>query len=104
GHDDLLGARVLAIDGVPLAKAAAMLSDLIPADNPMWAVRLLPALLRSPGYVAAAGLTSDPRAPLRLTVGERGGRTRESTVSPRAPQPDSGWIAADAATRAPLPL
>src|SRR5262249_51265536 len=61
---DLLGCHVIAIGGRPVRDAVTALSPFIPADNPMWTLRMLPVCLRSPGYLAAAGLTGSPSAPL----------------------------------------
>jgi len=104
GHSDLLGARVVAIDRVPVARAVAALAPLIPADNPMWTLNALPAFLRSPGYVAAAGLAPDPTAPLQLTLMDARGRRREALVSRERPDSTAVWVTADAGVRSPLPL
>jgi hypothetical protein len=103
-HESLLGAHVVAIDGRPVASAVASLAPLVPADNPMWTLRVLPALLRSPGYVAAAGLATDPAAPLRLTLVDSAGRRREALVTAERPDSTARWIDADAQVGVPLPL
>ena len=103
-HADLLGAHVVAIDGQPVASAVAALAPLIPADNPMWTLNVLPAFLSCPGFVGAAGLTRDPRAPLRLTLVDAVGTRREAAVSPERSDSTARWIAADADVRSPLPL
>jgi hypothetical protein len=59
-HADLTGARVVAIDGKPVADAVAALAPLIPTDNAMWTLRALPMYLACPGYLAAAGLAPGP--------------------------------------------
>jgi len=101
-HADLPGARIVAIGGKPTATAVAALGPLIPSDNPMWTLRVLPATLRSPGYLRAAGLT-DGTWTLRLTL-ERGARRREVELRPEPPDSAARWVAADAGTHAPLPL
>lgn len=103
-HAGLVGAHVVAIDGVPVAGVVAALASFIPADNAMWVLNVLPAYLRSPGYLAAAGVSDDPAAPLRLTVLDRRGVKREMPVAPAHPDSSARWIAADAGVREPLPL
>ncbi|HEV2106290.1 MAG TPA: hypothetical protein VGU27_11240, partial [Candidatus Eisenbacteria bacterium] len=63
-YEDLVGARVVAIGGRPVAAAVAALAPLISADNRMWTLYVLPEYLRAPGYACAAGLVPDPGAPL----------------------------------------
>ena len=103
-HADLLGAHIVAIDGRPVAVAVAALAPLIPTDNPMWTLNVLPVFLRSPGYMSAAGLAREPTAPLRLTLADAGGRRREAVVPPERQDSTARWIAADADVRVPLPL
>ncbi len=103
-HSDLLGSRVIAINGHPVAEAVAALAPLVPADNWMWTLRLLPALLRSPGYLAAAGLAEDPEAPLRLTLAGAAGGQHQAIVAAERYDAATSWTEADAETRAPLPL
>lgn len=101
-HAELPGSKVVAIDGRATAEAVAALTPLISRDNPLWILRMLPAYLRCPGYLAAAGLATDPAAPLRLTLA--GGARREVTLSAERPDSSARWVAADRDTRAPLPL
>jgi len=103
-HEHLLGQRVLAIGGRPVGDAVAALAPFIPSDNPMWTLRVLPAYLRCPGYLAAAGLTAGPDAPLRLKVATGTGGRRDVKISPAKPDSASSWVAADRLTRAPLPI
>jgi hypothetical protein len=95
---------VVEIDGRPVAEAVAALAPLVPADNRMWTLRVLPVLLRSPGYLAASGLAADPDAPLRLTVADPSDRRRQAQVAAERFDSASVWIDADAGVRAPLPL
>lgn len=103
-HADLLGAHVVAIDGRPVADAVAALAPLIPADNEMWTLDLLPVFLRCPGYLGAAGLSREPSAPVRLALVDAAGGKREVSVSATPPDSTAKWVAADAEVRAPLPL
>ena len=103
-HAHLTGTRVLAIGGRPVAEAVAALAPFIPADNPMWTLRALPVYLRCPGYLAAAGLTPTPDAPLRIKVATGTGGRRDVKIAAEKPDSTATWLAADRGTRAPLPL
>jgi hypothetical protein len=103
-HSGLLGMHVVAIDSQPVPRVVDAIAPMIPADNPMWTLNALPAFLRSPGYVAAAGLSHDPTAPLHLTLVDARGRRREAMVRAEPPDSTARWIAADANVRSTLPL
>jgi hypothetical protein len=103
-HANLLGARVTAIGGRPVADAIATLAPFIPADNPMWTLYVAPVFLRSPAYLAAAGLVAEPAAPLRLALVDRKGHRRNVTVTAGLPAAETRWIGADTYARGPLPL
>jgi hypothetical protein len=104
GHEHLTGQRVLAIGGRPVAEAVAALAPLIPSDNSMWTLRVLPAYLRCPGYLAAAGLIAGPDAPLRIKVATGTGGRRDVKITAAKPDSTASWLAADRGSRAPLPL
>ena len=103
-HPDLPGARVVAIHGRPTADVVERLAPFNSADNSMWVLRSLPAFLRTPGYLSAAGLAADPSAPLRLTLEKAGGGRREVVLAASAPDSAARWLAADRDVRTPLPL
>ena len=103
-HADLVGAHVVAVDGHPVVDAVAALAPLIPADNAMWTLRVLPSYLRCPGYLAAAGLAPGPDAPLRLTVATEAKGRRTVTIAAEKPDSSAHWLTADRDVRAPLPL
>ena len=103
-HAHLTGMRVLAIGGRPVAEVVAALTPFIPADNSMWTLRALPTYLRCPGYLAAAGLTTGPGAPLRIKVATGTGGRREVKIAAERPDSSAQWLAADRTVRAPLPL
>jgi len=103
-HADLLGARVVAFNGTPVAEVVAALASFVPADNAMWLLNVLPSYLRSPGYLAAAGVSDDPAAPLRLTVTGARDVERERLLAAVRPDSSARWLAADDAVRDPLPL
>ncbi len=103
-HHDLPGSRVVAVDGVPMAGVLAALAPIIPADNSMWTLYVLPEFLRSPGYVCASGLAKDPAEPLQLLLADAKGHRREVRLLPVRPDSSARWIQADANVRSPLPL
>ena len=103
-HANLTGAHVIALDGKPIADVVAALSPLIPSDNPMWTLRVLPSYLRCPGYLAAAGLSTDPSAPLMLTMARNKGGRRNLTIPAERPDSSASWLAADRDVSTPLPL
>lgn len=100
----LLGARVVAIGGTPMAEVLTRLTPVIPSDNPMWTRYVLPAFLQMPGYLDATGVVDGPSGPLRLTVANDRGRRLEASVAPGTPDTAAVWMAADGDVRAPLPL
>jgi hypothetical protein len=103
-HADLLGARVVAINGRPVSDAVAALAPLIPSDNEMWTRYALPVFLRCPGFVSAAGLSDSPAAPLALILTDAKGRRRETRLASERPDSTARWKSADDDVRAPLPL
>jgi hypothetical protein len=103
-HADLLGAHISAIDGRPVATALEALAPFIPADNDMWRLWVLPVYLRTPGYLSAAGLADAPTAPLRLSFTDVHGKHGGIALAAERPDSSARWLAADVATRAPLPL
>jgi len=103
-HADLLGARVLAINARPMTDVVAAFTPMTSADNPMWVLNVLPAFLRSPGYISAAGITRTPEEPLRLTLVDAKGKRREATIAAESQDSTTTWVSADANVPAPLPL
>jgi hypothetical protein len=103
-HADLTGTHVVAIDGRPVPEAVTTLASFIPADNPMWTLRVLPSYLRSPGYLAGAGLSPGPRSPLMLTLATGAGAHRTVTIAPEPPDSAARWVGADRDAGAPRPL
>ena len=96
-HRALFGKKIVAINGVATAEAFDRVSPFIAADNDAWRLRVFPDLLRSPGFVAGAGLATSPAEPLRLTVAELDGRTQEHRVDVGLPPGD--WMDVDRALR-----
>ena len=57
GHDDLAGARIVAIDGKPIAAVRAALRPYVSRDNEMDVLRQMPLLVQQPTALHAAGIT-----------------------------------------------
>ena len=91
-YKQLASTKVVAIAGRPTADAIAALARLIPADNPMWTLHVVPEYLRSPGYMSAAGLAKSPEAPLQLTVARASGERSEVGVAPGTPDSAALWV------------
>lgn len=87
GHERLLGARVLAVDGRPVPEVLDALDPFLPRDNDYWPSATAPVWLRQPVLLHAAGVADDPGA-LTLTVRLAGGGVEDVTVAAEpAPAP-----------------
>ena len=117
---DLLGARLLAIDGVPLARLREAAHGLA-GGLPAWRDRLAPALLESPQQLHALGLVPAPEAAWyrfqradsreverRLLADPphetRAHGTSDRLLLPEVLPPDLGWRAVLPAAQAPWSL
>ncbi|MGH7652406.1 MAG: hypothetical protein ACREMS_11275 [Gemmatimonadaceae bacterium] len=111
-HANLLGARVLAINGMPVDSAAARIRPLISRDNEMGVRAYTPIFMVMPEILQAAGIAPDiNRIPL---IVEQDGKRRTVTLSPAGLYPimtgdidrswmkRQGWV--DARDKAPTPL
>ena len=111
-HADLLGARVIAIGGVPIDSALARVRPLVSRDNEMGVLARAPMFLAMPEVLYALGLAPDP-GHVTLVLDTPKGR-REVTLAPvglfpmltgetdRTWAPRPGWV--DARDGAPTPL
>jgi hypothetical protein len=70
-HADLVGGRVTWIGSRPADSVFAAVSELIDAENPMWARRWAPGLVVSPEVLHALGVVQD-LAQARFTVAKPG--------------------------------
>uniref|UniRef100_A0A832I046 Tail specific protease domain-containing protein n=1 Tax=Eiseniibacteriota bacterium TaxID=2212470 RepID=A0A832I046_UNCEI len=61
-HARLLGARLLAVDGTPVAEALARLRPFVPHENDAWFEDQAPLALASSALLAAAGVARDAAA------------------------------------------
>jgi hypothetical protein len=92
-HRALVGLRLVAIGGTPIAEAERRVADLY-AGNLAWRRYLAAYLLTSPDLLAAVGLVEDPDRPV-LTFERRDGTTLEAVVPPlplrRTTKPVEAW-------------
>lgn len=103
-HTDLLGARVLAINHRSMPDVVAAFTPMTSADNPMWVLNVLPAYLKSPGYMAAARIIRTAEEPLRLELLDSKDRRHEVTIAAESQDSTTTWVVADAKVSASLPL
>ena len=115
-HADLLGGRVVAINGVPIAVVRDSARTLTGGIT-SWRDRMAPAFLESPGQLQAMGLgTSATAASYRiampggksrdvtLTSGQASPRDRQGSVAMLYPASGAGWQSLLPADRAPWSL
>jgi hypothetical protein len=111
-HANLIGARVVAINGMPVDSVIARIRPLISHDNEMGVRAFTPFFMVMPEILQATGVVSDmQRIPLTM---ELGGKRQTVTVSPAGLFPMltgdadrswmklAGWL--DARDRGPSPL
>lgn len=93
-HRRLLGAKVLAVGGVPVAEALQRLSATVSRENSQWVKERLPDRLQVPAILKTLGLaTSDREAVLTLEVS---GAREEVRLSVLARDARPAWIEAAA--------
>jgi hypothetical protein len=111
-HANLVGARIVAINGMPIDSVAARIRPLISRDNEMGVRAFTPFFLVMPEILQATGVVPDiERVPLTF---EQNGQRRTVTLAPaglfpmmtgdadRGWNPRAGWV--DARDKAPTPL
>ena len=74
-HQELVGAKIEAVEGLPIADVRAALDPLIPRDNEQTVRLLTPRYLLIPQVLRGIGLENDSSVRLRLT--DTGGASRE---------------------------
>ena len=111
-HANLLGARVVAINGMPVDSVIARVRPLISHDNEMGVRAFTPFFMVMPEILQATGVVPDmQRIPLTL---EQDGKRRAVTLAPAGLFPmltgdaDRSWVKrggwVDARDKAPTPL
>jgi hypothetical protein len=102
GHEDLLWARVVAIDGTPADRLLAALDAVVGQDNPQRLKSKGPELLRDPRLLAAMGLARDPKA-AEWRVVDRTGRERAVRLE-AVPAGKTAWVRKPPEAAGDLPL
>jgi len=78
-HANLIGARVVAINGLPIDSAIARIRPLISHDNEMGVRAFTPFLMVMPEILHATGIVADMQG-ITLTIGREGGGRREAVT------------------------
>jgi hypothetical protein len=106
-YRDLVGARVLALDGTPAETALKKIDELIPHDNEMWLRTMEPHFLRHVPFLQDLGIIADD-AKVQLSVQTAAGGRETVRVDADPAAPDiwnqlprpAGWIGIADASRA----
>lgn len=77
----MLGATVVAVEGMPAADVIAALADIIPHENESQLLKSYPNYLVQSDILAVLGVVEDPSA-VTITVAAENGRTEEHVVEP----------------------
>ena len=89
-HEDLVGARVVAINGRPIADVLALVEPLAPRDNPSNLLAYSTIYLRASELLAGLGVI-DAAGPTAFSVVDRSGTRREMTIEPISAEEDGVW-------------
>lgn len=98
-HADLLGARVISIDGTPVAEALARVDPLIGHDNGQWLRAMEPHYLRHVPFLKALGIAkAEGAVDLTVRLGDEAPKTvrvdadvTEPDIWNALPKP-AGWV------------
>jgi hypothetical protein len=113
-HENLLGARVIAVGDRPIAEIMDAVGNIIPRDseNTQWVKEGLPPRLRELSTLHALDLINNPDQ-VSLTIEDRDGATRTAVIAADADEPawqlreafpfPPGWISLQANEGQPLP-
>jgi hypothetical protein len=89
-NGDLVGSRVEAINGRPIAEVLALVEPLAPRDNPSNLLAYGPIYLRCSELLAGLGVI-DAAGPTTFTVVGRDGSKRDVTIEPIPAAEDVAW-------------
>src|SRR3954453_11898328 len=90
GGRDLVGARVVAVEGRPLAEVVRLVDPLVPHDNPTTVQLLRPRFLLTPEVLHGVGVLHRV-GPVRLDLVTAAGDHRTVTVAPGPIARYNGW-------------
>lgn len=98
---DLLGARVVSIDGNSVEKLMAGITSIMGHENSQWILSRGPRFLRKPRCLNGLGLCpSDKQVTMEV---EKDGKRTKVSLDANAGEPSSGWVTlADSFTERPL--
>jgi hypothetical protein len=89
-YEDLVGTRIEAIDGRPIADVLALVEPLAPRDNPSNLLAYGPLYLRVSELLTGLGVLTDGPA-ATFTVVDRSGARRDVVIEPIAADDDVAW-------------
>ena len=89
-YEDLVGARVEAIGGVPIDDVLALVEPLVPRDNPTNLLAFSTLYLRVSELLAGLGVI-DEAGPTPFTIVGPDGVRREVTIEPVSPAVSAAW-------------
>ena len=89
-YEDLVGSRVEAIAGRPIAEVLRLVEPLAPRDNPSNLRAFGPLYLRVSNLLAGLGVI-DAAGPTTFTLVDRNGSRRDVEIDPTVPVIDDDW-------------
>jgi hypothetical protein len=89
-YEELVGTRVEAINGLPIAQVLALVEPLAPRDNPSNLLAYGPLYLRVSELLAGLGVIVEA-GPTAFTIVDRDGTRRDVTIEPVAAEVDAAW-------------
>lgn len=89
-YEDLVGTRLLAISGRPIAEVLALVEPLAPRDNPSNLLAYAPLYLRTSEVLAGLGVL-ERAGSATFTVADPSGVERDVVVEPIEPADDIAW-------------
>ena len=90
-YDELVGARVEAINGRPIDEVLALVEPLVPRDNASNLLAYSAIYLRVGELLAGLGVI-DAVSPMAFTVTDRDGVRRDVTIAPVPADQDRSWM------------
>lgn len=89
-NKEVIGTRVVAIEGHPIADVLALVEPLVPRDNPSNLKAYAPIYLRTSELLAGLGVLEEA-GPATFTVADRAGTERDVIIEPVEPEDDIAW-------------
>ncbi len=89
-YADLIGSRIEAIEGRPIADVLALVEPLVPRDNPSTLLAYVPLYMRVSELLAGLGVIGSA-GPATFTVAGADGTRRDVTIEPISADLDIAW-------------